>query len=180
MIRLFVGLALPQAQRDQLGRMAHGLSDARWVAPDNLHITLRFIGEVDEDRAEDIAQALDTVRVEPFAVTIAGLGTFGHPAHALWAGVTDTPPGALAHLAGVVESVCVREGLEPEHRKFTPHVTLARFRKGHAARLRQYIESYGDVALEPFHVTGFTLFQSHLSHTGAHYEALVEYGFSGL
>lgn len=178
MVRLFVGLALPEAHRHRLSLIGHGIEGARWVAPENLHVTLRFIGEVDEDVAEDLTQALGHVAVEPFAVTIKGVGAFGHPPHALWAGVEDDPQGALAQLHANVESALVREGLEPEHRKYTPHVTLARFRKVHMSRVARFMESSGGLALEPFDVTGFTLFQSHLHPEGAQYQRITEFYFA--
>ena len=177
MIRLFVGLTLPAAQRQRLSVLSHGVKGARWVVPENLHITLRFIGEVDEDVAENLAQALSTVRAAPFTVRIRELGTFGNPPHSIWAGVADEPCGALAALHANVESALVREGLEPEHRKYTPHVTLAYCRKAAINRVAMYLESSDAVALEPFDVTGFSLFQSHLHPEGAQYEPVVEFAF---
>ena len=178
MIRLFVGLALPDAHRQRLSLLCHGIKGARWVAPENLHVTLRFIGEVDEDVAAGIAQALTLVKATPFDVTLKDLGTFGDPPHAIWAGVHDEPAGALAALQANVESTMVREGLEPEHRKYTPHVTLARCRKAHVSRIAPFVAASADLALEPFGVTGFTLFQSHLHPEGAVYERRVEYDFA--
>ncbi len=178
MIRLFAGLALPNGHRQQINLIQNGLKDARWVAPENLHVTLRFIGEVDEDVVDELSGALDDVRAEPFTLTIQGLGTFGRPPSSVWAGVEDTPAGALAHLQAKVESVLVRSGLPPEGRKYTPHVTLARLRKSPGAlRLGDYMESHGALVLPAFEVTGFTLFESRLSHQGAHYSALAEYKF---
>lgn len=177
MVRLFVGLAMPERHRQHLSAMSGGIEGARWVAAANLHLTLRFIGEVDEDVAEDLAAALEAITIEPFELTIKGLGTFGHPPHALWAGVQDEPQGALATLAAHVESTVVRAGLEPEHRKFNPHITLARFRKVNEARIARFLQDGGGLALEPFTVSGFTLFQSHLRPEGAEYERIVEYGF---
>jgi len=177
MVRLFAGLALPETHRQRLELLCHGVKGARWVAPENLHITLSFIGEVDEPQAEDLARALSAVRAEPFAITVAELGTFGHPPHNIWAGVNDEPTGALAALHANVESVLVREGLEPEHRKYTPHVTLAYCRKASESRIALFLEGSGAVALEPIEVNGSTLFQSHLSPEGAHYERIVEYDF---
>lgn len=177
MIRLFVGLALPDHHRQHLSVLGGGIEGARWVSPANLHLTLRFIGEVDEDVAEALAAALEQVAVQPFELRIKGLGVFGHPPHALWAGVEDVPKGALATLAAQVESVLVRGGLEPEHRKFTPHITLARFRKVNEARIARFLEEGAGLSLEPFWVSGFSLFQSHLRPEGAEYERIVEYGY---
>lgn len=178
MIRLFAGLALPETHRQRLSHISHGIAGARWVAPENLHVTLRFIGEVDEDKAEGLVAALSNVTAAPFDVTIKGLGAFGHPPHALWAGVEDDPTGALAALYANVESALVREGLEPEHRKYTPHVTLARFREVNMSRVARFMEGSGDLALEAFTVTSFTLFRSHLRHEGAQYERIVEFNFA--
>ena len=177
MIRLFVGLALSDLHRQRLVHLSAGVEGARWVAAENLHITLRFIGEVDEDVGEDLAQALHGVRSDPFDVTLKGVGTFGHPPHSVWAGVVDTPSGALAHLHANVESALVRAGLKPEGRKYTPHVTLARFRHVKAGQLAGFLETNVDLAYEPFSVTGFTLFESHLSPRGAQYKNVADFKF---
>ena len=177
MIRLFTGLTLPEHHRQRLGALGCGVEGARWVAAENLHITLRFIGEVDEDQAEDLAAALDSVTADPFEVSIKGINTFGHPPHSVWAGVEDAPSGALAALHANVESALVRAGAKPEGRKYTPHVTLARFRHVQASRLAGFMEGGADLDLEPFSVTGFTLFQSHLGPSGAQYESVGDFDF---
>ncbi|HEY9078528.1 RNA 2',3'-cyclic phosphodiesterase [Magnetovibrio sp.] len=176
MVRLFVGIALPESHRHKLASIQNGIKDARWVDTHNLHMTLRFIGDVDESVAEDIAAALDAVRAEPFALTLKNIGTFGRPPHSLWIGAEDSPLGALAHLQSVVESIVVRTGQDPEGRKFSPHVTLARFKKTiGVGRLGAYVEAHAGLALPAFDVTGFTLFESHLSHLGAQYAPYAEY-----
>lgn len=178
MIRVFVGLALPHDVREHLAALQSGLKDARWVAAENLHLTLRFIGDVDEDVIEDICAALDNVTADPFEIALNGLGAFGHPPHSVWAGVEDTPKGALSSFQAGLENVLVRSGLEPEGRKYTPHVTLARFRKtADHSRLGTYIEAHGALRTPAFPVSGFTLFQSHLSHQGAHYTPYAEFDF---
>ena len=178
MIRLFVGLSLPQSHRQELSLMQNGLKDARWVEAQNLHMTLRFIGEVDEGVAEDVSAALETVDADPFALTLKDIGTFGRPPHSVWVGAQDSPSGALAHLQSTVESIVVRAGLVAEGRKFSPHVTLARVKKSLGPdRLAGYVAAHADLALPPFEVNGFTLFQSHLSHLGAQYTPYAEYDF---
>lgn len=178
MIRLFAGIALPKSHREQLAQLQSGIKDARWVAPQSLHVTLRFIGEVDEDVAEQLCAGLDSVTSDPFDLTLKDVGTFGRPPYSVWAGVGDEPVGALAHLQASIESVLVREGQEPEGRKFSPHVTLARFRKtDNQNALAQYLQGHAQFELPAFLVTGFTLFQSHLSHRGAHYEPMAEFDF---
>jgi len=178
MIRLFAGIAVPDSHRQQLAAMQNGIKGARWVEPHNLHLTLRFIGEVDESVAEDLTTALDVVRADPFELTLKDIGTFGRPPHSVWAGVEDAPAGALGHLQSVVESIVVRAGLAAEGRKFSPHVTLARFKPSISQeRLGAFVEAHAGLALPPFEVNGFTLFESHLSHLGAQYAAYAEYDF---
>ncbi|MCW8916393.1 MAG: RNA 2',3'-cyclic phosphodiesterase [Magnetovibrio sp.] len=180
MIRLFVGLALPEAHRQQLEVLQNGISGARWVAPRNLHVTLRFVGEVDEDVAEDIAAALDLVHADPFDVTLKELGTFGRPPHALWVGVEDTPHGALAHLHAAIDAVLVRSiGLKPEGRKYIPHVTMARmgWDTTTQSHLSKYVETHPIISLKKFKVNNLILFESALSHHGAEYNALEIFDF---
>ena len=111
---------------------------ARWQRRDQMHLTLRFIGEVDEARGHDIDDALATVRAPAFTLELAGVGDFGgKDPRALWAGVRAND--ALIHLEKKVESALQRLGLEAEPRKFTPHVTLARLRNAPVAKVAEFI-----------------------------------------
>ena len=179
MIRLFVGLALPYEVCERLSDLPRGLPNARLIKPENIHLTLRFIGEVDEDKAADIDEMLAGVRAPAFDLTLNGVGYFGkgHRAHTLWVGVEPNP--ALEHLQTKMESACVRAGLEPEGRKFTPHVTIAKLHDPAMARLQDYIESHGLLRLDPIPADHFTLFSSHLSHKGAEYTAERDYPLTG-
>jgi 2'-5' RNA ligase len=175
MLRLFVGLALPDGVIARLAMLCSGLPGASWVAPSNMHITLRFIGEVAESQAEEIDTLLSEITAAPLSLGLAGLGTFGEgaKARALWVGVT--PSGALLHLQAKVESACVRAGLAPEGRKFTPHVTLARLNKPQPARLQSFIEGNNLFGAGPFAVESFTLFESRLGKGAAVYIPQIEY-----
>ncbi len=178
MLRLFAGLPIPDGHRQKLASIQNGVKDARWIATENLHITLRFIGEVDEDVAAQLAEALSEIKAEPFEVTLKGVGTFGSPPHSLWVGAEDTPTGALSHVHANVESALVRAGLDPEGRKFTPHVTLTRFRRSvNPGRLAQHLATHAGFVLPPFTVQGLTLFQSQLGHKGAQYTPFSTYDF---
>lgn len=174
-MRLFVGLPLPEDLRQRLAGLASGLPGARWVAPENLHVTLRFLGEVDEGLAEDIDAALTAIHVSAFAVTVGGIGCFerGRRVHTVWAGVEAGE--AIGHLYEKVESAVVRSGLTPESRKFKAHVTLARLRDTPTRRVGEYIQTRQAFLGGTFTADRFTLFRSHLGHQGAHYEALVDY-----
>src|SRR6185437_1775902 len=127
MIRLFVALDLPENIRARLLELQGGVPGARWSTNQQLHLTLRFIGEVDGDVAHDIDDTLAVIRAPAFALELSGVGEFGgkNP-RALWAGVK--PNDALLHLQRKIETAMQRIGLPAEQRKFTPHVTLARLR----------------------------------------------------
>lgn len=167
MIRLFVGFPLPAGMRQQLARLAAGLPGARWADSGSYHLTLRFIGAVDEGTAGDIDAALLAIDVEPFALTLSGVGYFGKPtaARALWVGVERSDP--LLRLQAKIEAALQRIGLPAEERKYTPHVTLARLRATPARRLEDYVVGNSRFLAGPFTVHEFTLFSSFLSASGA-------------
>ena len=127
--RLFVALRPPRPIRELLLRAMHGISGARWQSDEQLHLTLRFIGEVDHHRAEDIAAALGVLHAPAVTARIAGVDLFerqGRP-HMVWARVVPEDP--LAALHRKVEQCLVRVGVAPETRAFVPHVTLARLNR---------------------------------------------------
>lgn len=175
MIRLFVGIPLPSDVRERLHLLAAGLEGAHWVTPDNMHLTLRFIGEVEEYQSDDINDALTTIREPAFDISLQGLETFGrgHMVHTIWVGVKGEAP--LFHLQENIESALVRAGLEPEHRKFTPHVTLARVKKSPKGKVAEWLGDNSGLQFHDFTVDRFVLYRSHLGNKGAHYEALAEY-----
>lgn len=175
MYRLFVGIALPDDVRSALAALGEGLVGAKWVGADTIHLTLRFIGEVDGGVAEDIHLGLSQIQAPAFALTLAGVDCFaqGDKVHTLWTGIDKQP--LLPHLRDKVESVLVRAGITPERRKFKPHITLARFKTGTDTRIAGYLQRHSQFRCGPFAVDRFSLFRSHLSAGGAHYEVLAEY-----
>ena len=145
-----------------------GVPDLRWQQEEQLHLTLRFIGEVERPVAEDIANALQRIRFERFAIALQGVGKFEKRRHgALWAGVR--PKDTLKALNAKIERACQSAGLEPEGRAYHPHVTLARW-KGRATGLDQFIQKNGLLSSEPWQVEDFILYESRLGRDGAHYE----------
>jgi len=174
-MRLFVGIPLPVDVRECLARMSSGLKGARWISPENMHITLRFIGEVDGHMAEDIDTTLIAMAAPGFDLSLNAAGMFGrgHLVHTVWADVKPEP--ALNRLQAKVEQAMVRLGLEPEHRKYTPHVTLARLKKVTSQKIADWAEANAGFRAGPFRVDAFVLFRSHLGHGPAHYETLSEY-----
>jgi len=175
MIRLFVALPLPEELRLRIALLAGGIPGANWVAGENLHLTLRFVGEVDEGTADDIDSALLAVRAPGFAVELAGVGHFGDAgaARALYLGVERNP--ALAHLQERVEAAVVRAGCEPERRRFTPHVTLARLKRAPTGRVRDFVAGNALFRLPPFTADRFALYSSHRARAGADYREEAAY-----
>jgi len=167
MIRLFVAIDLPETVRDRLGAMCAGVPGARWVDPANLHLTLRFIGEVDNPVADDIDATLSAIHVPRFDLWLRDVGFFGRGrgVRALWAGV-DASDG-LMRLQDKVENAVCAAGLARETRKFTPHVTLARLRGVSASRLQRFVAEHAGFMAGPVPVDGFTLYSSFLSSSGA-------------
>lgn len=174
-MRLFVAIDLPDALRRELALMTGGLPGARWVPPENYHLTLRFIGEAPAWQAEEIDHALSGVRAAAFPLTLVGVGLFakGGRGTSLWAGVERTT--ALDHLRAKVETALQRIGLEPERRRFTPHVTLARVDAVPQPRLAAHLQAHGLFRARPIMVAHFTLFSSRLGKERAVYLAEAEY-----
>jgi 2'-5' RNA ligase len=171
MLRLFVGIALPPEVKLRLSLICAGVPGAKWVDAGNLHVTLRFIGEVDEGAASDIDAALAQIRAPRFELAIAGVGHFG--TRMLWAGVERNP--ALTHLYEKVESAIVRLGYEPEGRRYAPHVTLARLKYVTEPKLQGFLQEHALFRAAPFTVDHFSLVASYLTKSGAIYEDQADY-----
>ena len=175
-MRLFIALDLPWRLRERLALMAgSGIPGARWVSPENYHLTLRFIGETQAHRAEDIDLALSAIRARGFSLTLSGVGTFtkGGRVTALGVGVERNPQ--LDHLQNKIETALQRVGVDPERRRFTPHVTLARLDNAVEAKLAAFVQANNLFRAEPVEVEHFTLFSSQLGKEQSVYTAEVEY-----
>jgi 2'-5' RNA ligase len=174
MHRLFVAIRPPEPIRDLLIDAMDDSADFRWQDEEQLHLTLRFIGEVDRPIGEDIAAALGRIRFERFSLRLSGVGRFEQRnSGALWAGIEPKAP--VAALAAKVERACLSAGLEPEPRTFHPHITLARWKGRRTREVRDFLERRRGFASDPFEVDAFILFESRLSRHGAHYEAVTTY-----
>jgi len=175
MIRLFVAVALPDLLRRRLAMLCRGVKGARWVDESNMHLTLRFIGEVEEPQAEEIAAALDRLRAPRFPLSLVGAGHFETRGRVrqLWVGIEPNP--VLMQLQERIESALQREGLEPEGRKFSPHITLARLDRAAPDTIRNWLHENSLFRAEPFAVEEFVLFQSLLGNGGAVYHPVAEF-----
>jgi 2'-5' RNA ligase len=174
MHRLFVAIRPPEPVRDLLIDAMDDSPDFRWQDDRQLHLTLRFIGEVDRPVADDLADALGRIRAERFTARIKDVGRFEtRNSGALWAGVE--PEGPLAALAAKVERTCQTVGLEPERRAFHPHITLARWKGRRGHEVASFLDRRRGLVSEPFEVDSFILFESRLGRHGAHYEEVDRY-----
>jgi 2'-5' RNA ligase len=174
MLRLFVGIEFPPELKLHLSLLQSGVAGAKWVDPGNFHLTLRFIGEVDEGTAADVDEALLRLKARPFSLQLAGTGTFGgDKPRQLWVGVEREP--TLTTLQGKIELALIRARLPPEPRKFSPHVTLARLRDPRRGELQEYLAAHAQFRAEPLRVDRFSLIASYPTKAGSVYEDQTDY-----
>ena len=170
MPRLFVALAIPDAIAPSLALLQAGVPGARWQTREQLHLTLRFIGEVDGVIAGAVHDALSGIAAPGLTLELHGVGEFGakHP-HTLWAGVR--PNAALLHLQRKIETAVQRAGVAPDRQKYTPHITLARLRGTPVGWVMDYLTDHALYSSAPFPVSGFILYSSVLTSDGSIYRA---------
>src|SRR5579875_797070 len=174
MHRLFVAIRPPEPVRTRLLAAMGGVGGARWQSEDQLHLTLRFIGEIDRHRAEDVHAALGGVHHPGFEIALAGVGSFdrrGEPT-ALWAAVAPQEP--LRTLHKKVDQAIARVGIEPDRRAFAPHITLARLPRS-AGPVGSFLEEAGRLTSPSFRVEDFCLYESRLTPEGAVYTIVERY-----
>jgi 2'-5' RNA ligase len=174
MHRLFVAIRPPGHVRERLLDMMEGVIGARWQEEEQLHLTLRFVGEVDRHMADDVHAALAGVSHPRFEMALAGVGAFdrrGEPA-ILWAGVT--PHEQVKALHKKVDQALARAGVEPDHRAFHPHITLARMQRG-AGPIDALLSRSGGASSAPFPVDEFRLYESSLTPQGPLYTVVERY-----
>jgi RNA 2',3'-cyclic 3'-phosphodiesterase len=166
---LFVGIDFPFELKVGLSKLCAGVPGARWVEPCKFHLTLRFIGAVDQLMATDISVALLRIEAPRFALTLAGVGHFS--GHTLWLGVEEIP--ALMCLQGRVENELQQIRLPADGRPYVPHVKRAHLRRRRS--LRAFLGGNADFRAESFEVTCFNLIESHPRASGAVYQRKADY-----
>ena len=170
MQRLFVALPIPDDVARSLAPLQGGVPGASWQSREQLHLTLRFVGEVDGRAAAALHDALAAIAAPPFTLDLHGVGSFGGKRpRALWAGIR--PNAALLHLQRKVETAVQRAGLAAERHKYTPHVTLAHLHGADLGRVMEYLSAHALYAAPPIAVGGFILYSSLLSGDGSVYRA---------
>ncbi|MGB3723259.1 MAG: RNA 2',3'-cyclic phosphodiesterase [Pacificimonas sp.] len=177
MHRLFIGIDPPTGVKDTLIEIMGGVIGARWQGEDQLHMTLRFLGERTHHESNDIAEALAGVTAKPVTLAVNGVGTFDRRGRIdqLWAGIR--PPDDAKRLHKKVTRALTAIGVEPETRSFHPHITLARFSRG-AGPLTDFLIRHGDLRLPAFEVTEFCLYESTLTGERAEYDIIARYDFA--
>lgn len=180
MIRLFCAIELPEGLRSRLISLGGGLPGARWIPEENLHLTLRFIGEVNESSFDDIVAALSTVNSSSFDLAVAGVGHYERARRptVLWAGVDANPD--LIQLHDRIEAALRRAGFKPEDRRYDPHVALARFNDNVSRdRVAAFLRANSLFRAASFRVEYFVLFSSVLGRSGPTYHAEVDFPLAG-
>ncbi|MBK1663254.1 RNA 2',3'-cyclic phosphodiesterase [Rhodospirillum rubrum] len=169
MVRLFIALTLDDSLRARLSGLEAGIPGARWAPAENLHVTLRFLGETEEGLAREIDAALLSVRADPFTLPIAGLGVFGgeRRPRVLWAGVEKIP--ALTLLKGRIDATLRGLGVGPDEHVYAPHISLARLKKPDPERLQRFVEANNLSVRGSLPVASFSLFSSLLTGEGPLY-----------
>lgn len=168
MPRLFTALEIPRDASLSLSLLRGGLPGARWIDPENYHLTLRFFGDVEGHVADEIANALDRVKRPAFSLALSGVGAFGSKKpHSIYAGASASPD--LVALQGEIERICQRLGLPADPRKFVPHVTIARLRNSSPHEIAHYLSGRGNFSTMPFKVGRFVLMSSRDSVGGGPY-----------
>ncbi len=174
MPRLFIAIRPPEPVRTQLISLMGGVEGARWQNAEQLHLTLRFIGDVDSRTEDDVIGALDSIRSAAFTIAVSGIGTFDRKGKidTLWAGATPAAP--LAALHKKLDRAVSAYGLPAEQRAYVPHITLARFSRV-GTGLPEFFAMNGALSSPPFVIDQFALFESTIGKQGPHYAKIAEF-----
>lgn len=167
-MRLFIAIDLPDDLKINIGRLwADTIPGARWVPVEQIHLTLSFLGEVEESAVEPLTEKLAHIHVPAFDLRCGGTGCFPtrHRPRVLWIGVEQEPH--LYDLAAKVRAAVLACGIPQEDRHFSPHLTLARLKMKPSSEFDAFLDKHKDLKVPPIHVREFTLFQSQLNWQGA-------------
>ena len=173
-MRLFFALVPPRGVRQQLLLTMGGVAGARWQAEEQLHLTVRYIGDVDPRTADLLMAETDHAVLPAITVRLDGTGFFARrdKVEQLWAGVS--PKDELERLHRRIDRICVSTGLAPDGRKYVPHITLARLPRS-AGPCARFLEDHATITSAPFAFDQLALMQSHLSARGSKYTALAQW-----
>ncbi|HWL14823.1 MAG TPA: RNA 2',3'-cyclic phosphodiesterase [Opitutus sp.] len=177
--RLFVSLPVPASVRAEFAKLVTRLPDVRWLPDEQWHVTMRFLGNVDDARVDEICDRLAAIRVEPFLLPTEGVGAFpakGHP-HVLWVGTGNGHP-RLHQLRQRLDDALLAAGIDFDLRTFHPHITLARCGEDARVPVAQWLRHHAKFEGPPFPVDAFELMESELRPAGAHYSLVKRFELS--
>jgi 2'-5' RNA ligase len=172
-MRLFAAVTPPPAIKDAIVERYMEIDRARWEKKANLHLTVRFFGDVGDEAASVLRAGLAELRRPAFALSLRGAGSFGRPARVLWLGVE--PLGEISALAAAAEEVALRAGLEPEKREFSAHLTVARLKGCSPALVEKFVQRNAAFATAAFEIQTLDLYESVVSGSGAAYRVIESY-----
>ena len=176
MYRLFVAIDLPPAVKEKILKLCFGIPGARWADKDQLHLTLKFIGEVDGNIVDEVEEALSSIEAKSFSIILSGIGHFPpkKEPRVIWVGVQENEK--LLGLHKKIDRCLTQIGIEPDQRKFHSHITLARL-KGNLPlpKISLYMAEHSFFKTDPIGVKEFILFRSFLSPKGATYQKIAAY-----
>ncbi|MEL6284437.1 MAG: RNA 2',3'-cyclic phosphodiesterase [Pseudomonadota bacterium] len=176
MIRCFLAIAIPEEIADAIDDIQNGLRNANWVPAENLHITLSFLGDLDRHQLGDLDAVLSKLTAPRVSLTLAGVGSFGgRDPRLVFANVAENAD--LRRLQAKVETAVQSAEIEIETRRYTPHVTLARWRRGEVRwpEMRPYVEAHNLFRSNVFDVDAYHLYRSELGRHGPSYEIMASY-----
>ena len=178
MPRLFTAIELPDDVRAELRQLHLPMPNARWLRPEDYHLTLRFAGDINNSLAEEFAANLAAIDTDAFEIRLSGLGAFGgNDPHNVWVGVE--PSHELELLARAHEKAARAAGLTPDTRMFKPHVTLARLKYSSADAVARFFTRFGGYRSEPIYVSEFVLMSSKPMTGGGPYGAVENFPLRG-
>ena len=166
-MRLFVAIEMPPSIKEELSGLCHGFPRVRWNRPEQMHLTLRFIGEVEEGALEELCESLSQVEHGPLELQLRGVGQFlrNKQTDVLWVAVDGGQ--RLRELQTRIERAIRALGFRSDRKPFHPHVTLARLKNTPETRVGHWLDQFRFFESEPFMVREFTLFRSVLHPGGA-------------
>ena len=182
MYRLFIAVPVPEPVKSRLMKLKLNIPGAKWTPSDQIHITLKFIGEIDGLTFSDIRQKLSEIKMQSFSIILKGVGYFPPGSFSkrsgprvLWSGLEDKEN--ITKLRNKIENNLNKMGIGREGRKFHPHVTLARLKNTNVQKISEFISVYSEFLTEPFLIEEFRLYSSRLLSQGAVHKIEAVYQF---
>ena len=174
-MRLFLAVPLPKGVRQKLLDLQQSIDGMRWQSQEQMHLTLKFVGEVDATGASELRKELDKISHPGFSMTIAGLGYFpeGKRPNVVWVGINEN--ANLRELHKKVEHCCDKNGIAPENRPYKPHVTIGRTKNTPKQAVTSYINQHEPFVLPDIQVSEFALYESKLHPDGARHHRFQTY-----